>query len=135
MTQGQTEHPAGIPVPSTSRLLLATLGGAAAWTLHFLGSYALVGIGCVAGWRGIRASLAAGTVLLTVAALWATVVAWREWRRTSGDQPWDVALGEPRGWVAFLMLSGVLLGGLSAVTILLEGLGTLVLPVCDWTNR
>ncbi|HEX2220044.1 MAG TPA: hypothetical protein VHG35_14660 [Gemmatimonadales bacterium] len=135
MTQGETEHQLGIETAPTGRLLFGLLGGAAAWSLHFLASYAALSIGCVAGWRGIREILAIGTLVLLAVAVWSTVVAWREWRRVSGNQPWDVALGEPRGWFAYLMLTGVLMGVVSAFTIGLEGWGTLVLPVCGWDVR
>jgi hypothetical protein len=135
MTQGQTEHPAGVPIPATGRILFAVGGGAMAWTLHFLGSYALVAVGCVGGWPGVRTSLAIGTAALGALAAWSTVAAWRGWRRVSAGQRWDTALGEPLGWVAFLMLTGVILGGISLLTILLEGLGTLALPVCGWDAR
>jgi hypothetical protein len=135
MTQGETEHQLGTESAPTGRLLFALLGGAAAWSLHFLGSYAFIAIGCVAGWRGIREALAAGTLVLGAVAVWSTVVAWREWRRVSAGQSWDSALGEPRGWFAYLMLTGVLMGMLSVLTIALEGWGTLVLPVCGWDVR
>lgn len=135
MTQGETEHQLGTETAPTGRLLFALLGGAAAWSLHFLLSYAAASIGCVYGWRGIREMLAIGTLLLGAVAVWSTVVAWRDWRRVSGDQPWDSALGEPRGWFAYLMLTGVLMGVVSAFTIALEGWGTLMLPVCGWDAR
>jgi hypothetical protein len=135
MSQGEAEHPAGSPLPPLGHTLFALLGGAAAWTLHFTGSYAIVAIGCVAGWPGVRTSLVVGTVLLLVIAAWSTLAAWRAWRRVSGDQHWDVALGEPKGWFAFLMLTGVLMGAVAALTILLEGAGSLVLPVCGWDVR
>lgn len=135
MSQGETDQPAGIEVPSTGRMLFALLGGAIAWTLHFLGSYAIVAIGCVAGWNRTTVIVAIVTVLLGALAVWSTVAAWREWRRASGDQRWDTALSEPRGWYAWLMMAGVLLGGTSAFTILLEGFGPLVLPVCGWDVR
>ena len=135
MTQGETEQQLGIEGAPTGRLLFALLGGAAAWSLHFLGSYAVASIGCVAGWRGIRETLAVGTLVLGAIAVWSTLVAWRDWRRVSAGQSWDAALGEPRGWFAFLMLTGVLLGIVSAFTIALEGFGTLMLPVCGWDVR
>jgi hypothetical protein len=53
----------------------------------------------------------------------------------SPGQGWDSALSEPRGRVAFLMLTGVILGGISLLAILLEGLGTLALPLCGWDVR
>lgn len=135
MTQGETEHQLGTETAPTGRLLFALLGGAGAWSLHFLGSYAVASIGCVYGWRGIREILAIGTLVLGAVAVWSTVVAWRDWRRVSGAQPLDAALGEPRGWFAYLMLTGVLLGVVSAITIALEGWGTLALPACGWNVR
>lgn len=135
MTQGETELGTGTAVVTTGRTIFAVVGGAVGWTVHFTGSYALAAIGCVAGWRGIRESLAVGTVVLAMVAIWSTVVAYRDWRRSSGDQPWDSGLSEPRGWFPFLMLTGLLLGGMSAFTILLEGFGTLMLPVCGWDVR
>lgn len=135
MTQGETRHQLGTETAPTGRLLFALLGGAAAWSLHFLGSYALLAIGCVDGWGGIREALALGTLILAGIAAWSAVVAWRDWRRVSEGQPWDTALGEPRGWFAYLMLTGVLMGIVSVFTIALEGWGTLVLPVCGWDVR
>ena len=135
MTQGETEHQLGIERPPTGRLLFGLLGGAVAWSLHFLGSYALASIGCVAGWQEVHTMLAVGTLVLGAIAVWSTLVALREWRRVSGEQPLDAALGEPRGWLAFLMLTGVLLGAVSVLTIALEGLGTLTLAACGWNVR
>ncbi len=136
MSQGETEQviaPGNVP---TSRLLFAILGGAIAWTIHFLGSYAVVAIGCVAGWPRTAVTIVGlGTVLLGGVAVWSTVVAWREWRRVSSDQPVDAGLNEPRGWYAWLMLTGVLMGITSLVTIVLEGSGSLLLPACGWDVR
>ena len=135
MSQGQTEQATGTADTSAGRTLFAMLGGGVAWALHFLGSYAVVAIGCVAGWTATRLVVVAGTAALTAVALWSTVVAWREWRRSSGDQRWDTALSEPRGWYSWLMTVGVLLGITSVFTIVLEGFGTLMLPLCDWSVR
>jgi len=135
MSQGQTEQSVGTAGTSAARTLFALLGGAIAWALHFLGSYAVVAIGCVAGWSATRLGVAAGTAALGALALWSTVVAWREWRRSSGDQRWDTALSEPRGWYSWLMTVGLLMGITSAFTIVLEGFGTLMLPLCGWNVR
>ena len=135
MTQGETEQAAGTAGTSVGRTLFAVLGGALAWALHFLGSYAVLAVGCVAGWSSTRVIVAAETVVLTAVALRSTYVGWREWRRSSGDQPWDTALSEPRGWYSWLMTVGILLGITSAFTIVVEGFGTLMLPVCGWNVR
>jgi hypothetical protein len=135
MSQGETEQAVGTAGTSVGRLLFAVLGGAIAWSLHFLGSYAVVSVGCVTGWDSTLWIVAAGTAVLAALALWSTVVAWREWRRSSHGQPWDTALSEPRGWYSWLMTVGVLLGITSAFTIVLEGFGTLMLPLCGWDVR
>lgn len=135
MSQGESEQAIGTAGTSTGRTMFAVLGGSLAWALHFLASYALVSVGCVAGWSATVPILVAGTVGLGAVALWSTLIAWREWRRTGGGMPWDVALSEPPGWYVWLMTGGVLLGITSTFTILLEGLGTLMLPLCGWNVR
>jgi hypothetical protein len=135
MSQGETEQAVGTAGASAGRMVFAILGGAAAWSLHFLGSYAVVSVGCVARWGSTPWIVVAGTAVLAALAVWSTVVAWREWRRSSGGQPWDTALSEPKGWYSWLMTAGVLMGVTSAFTILLEGFGTLMLPLCGWNVR
>lgn len=135
MSQGETEQAVGTAGTSVGRTLFALFGGAIAWTLHFQGSYALVAIGCVAGWGSTLLIVAAETAVLAALALWSTAVAWREWRRSSDDQPWDAALSEPRGWYSWLMTAGVLMGITGAFAIALEGFGTLMLPLCGWDVR
>jgi hypothetical protein len=134
VSQGETEQAPGTAGTSTGRMLFALLGGATAWTVHFAGSYALVAIGCVARWSSTTMIVALETGALAALAAWSTLVALREWRR-AGRQPWDAALSEPRGWYAWLMTGGVLLGITSTFTILLEGYGTLMLPLCGWDAR
>jgi hypothetical protein len=135
VSQGETEQAVGTARTSAGRLLFAVLGGAAAWVLHFLGGYAVVSVGCVARWSATTWIVAAGTAALAAVALWSTALAWREWRRSSDDQPWDTALSEPRGWYSWLMTVGVLMGATSALTIALEGFGTMMLPLCGWNVR
>lgn len=136
MSQGETEQPPGVVIAPLGRRLFAILGGAIAWTLHFLGSYAVIAIGCVAGWAPTaRLVVAVGTVLFAGVAAWSTLIAWHEWRRVSGGQRWDEALNEPRGWYPWLMLIGVLMGLTSILTIVLEGSGSLLLPACGWNAR
>lgn len=135
MTQGQTEQAVGTAETSAGRMLFAVLGGALAWSLHFLGSYAILSVGCVARWEATTGIVVAGTAVLTALAVWSTAVAWREWRRSSDDQPWDTALSEPRGWYSWLMTVGILMGLTSAFAIALEGFGTLMLPLCGWNVR
>jgi hypothetical protein len=135
MTQGETEQQIGTAGASLGWALFTVFAGPAAWTLHLLGSYAIVAIGCVARWRGIEAVVAIGTLVLASLAAWSTISAWRVWRRSSGEQAWGQALSEPRGWFAWLMTIGVLLGAVSVLAILVEGAGVLLLPACGWDVR
>ncbi|HEX6644402.1 MAG TPA: hypothetical protein VF037_06985 [Gemmatimonadales bacterium] len=109
----------------------AALGGPLAWVVHFMGSYVLVALACTTGWEGLGATLAAATVMLAIVAGATTIVGLRGWRRTRAPQRLDAALNEPRGWRAFLMLSGIVLGALSAFTIVLQGLSALLVPACS----
>jgi hypothetical protein len=135
MSQGETEQAPGTAGQSSARTLFAVLGGAIAWSVHFVGSYALLAAGCVARWSGIPGLVLAATGLLGAVALWSTVVAYREWVRSSSGQRWDSSLSEPRGWYAWLMTVGVLMGITSIFAIVLEGLSSLFLPVCGWDVR
>jgi hypothetical protein len=135
MTQGETEQQIGTAGASLGWALFTVFGGAGAWTLHLLGSYAIVAIGCGARWRGIEEVVAIGTLVLAGLAAWSTISAWRGCRRSSGEQAWDQALSEPRGWFAWLMTIGVLLGAVSVLAILVEGAGVLLLPACGWDAR
>jgi hypothetical protein len=134
MSQGETE-PAGPVGTSTGVMLFALLGGAVAWSVHFLGSYALIAVGCVSGWTATPGLVGTATVALAAVAAWSTAVAWRRWGAASAGQSWDRALSEPRGWYAWLMTVGVLLGATSTFAIVLEGAGSLLLPVCGWDVR
>lgn len=113
------------------RVAFAMLAGPIAWAVHFMGSYALVTLDCTTGWDGARIAIAVATLLLAAVSLAAAVVGYRGWRERSAEQPWDAALAEPRGWVPFLMTSGAVLGLLSALTILLQGLSAVLVPVCS----
>lgn len=111
--------------------LFALFGGAGAWVLHFLGSYAFVTIGCMSRWSGVGPIVGASTLGLAGVAAASAGVAWRGWRRVSPGQRWYEALAEPQGWLAWLMMVGVLVGSLAALTILLQGFGAVLLPVCE----
>jgi len=113
------------------RVAFAVLAGPIAWAIHFMGSYALVALDCTTGWGGARLTIAVGTLLLAAVSLGAAAVGYRGWRERSAEQPWDAALAEPRGWVPFAMTSGGVLGLLSALTIILQGLSAVLVPVCS----
>lgn len=131
MSQGATAHDPRHDIGGWFSQLFAVLGGAAAWVLHFLGSYAYVTVGCMSRWPAVGPTVGVGTFALAGVAAWSAVLAWRDWKRVSEGQRWTEALSEPRGWFAWLMLLGVLVGGFAAFTILLQGVGAILLPVCE----
>ena len=135
MSQGETEQAVPRAETAPAGMLFAIVGGAIAWSLHFLGSYALIAVGCVSRWPSTAGIVGVFTLLLAAVAAWSTIAAWRRWRRSSAGQRWDTALSEPKGWYAWLMTVGVLLGATSTFAILLEGMGSLLLPVCGWDVR
>jgi hypothetical protein len=121
---------------STDRLGLgaaafAAGAGPAAWALHFMGSYALVALACTTGWTGVGVVLAIATILLALLAAASAVVGYRGWRESRAPQHLDAALNEPGGWRGFVMTSGIVLGALSAVSIILQGAATLLAPLCS----
>ena len=105
--------------------------GPAAWALHFMGSYALVALACTTGWSGIGAALAVATIVLALLAVASAVVGYRGWRESRAPQQLDAALNEPGGWRAFMTTSGIVLGALSALSIVLQGASTLLAPFCS----
>src|SRR5690606_3020695 len=80
------------PTISWFRTLRGSVSSLVVWALHFAASYALVGIGCDAGWQrlafaGVNA-LTAVLIALTLPALaliaWIGWRGWRAYRRTNG---------------------------------------------------
>ena len=105
--------------------------GPAAWVLHFMGSYAIVALACTTGWNGAPSMLVIATVLLALLAAASAVVGYRGWRESRAPQQLDAALNEPGGWRGFMLTSGIVLGALSALSIVLQGASTLLAPFCS----
>ncbi len=105
--------------------------GPAAWALHFMGSYALVSLACTTQWHGIGPVLVVATVALALLAVASAVVGYRGWRNSRAPQRLDAALNEPGGWRGFALTSGIVLGVLSALTIILQGASILLAPICS----
>ena len=102
------------------------LAAPVAWALHLLASYAIVGLGCMTGFRGTVALLALTTVVCAAAAVGAGVVAYRERRARASRAP-DGA------WSAsgtILIDIGLLASGVFAFVIVVAGLGPLFVPLC-----
>ena len=105
--------------------------GTAAWALHFMGSYVLIALACTTDWEGFGVVIVAATAALASLALASAVVGYREWRRTRAPQQLDLALNEPGGWRGFALTSGIVLGLMSALSIVLQGAASVMAPICS----
>lgn len=123
------------------RLVLALLGAPVAWTLHLLGGYFLVAVGCATAWAGTDAAILALTAFCVAGAVATGLLALRLWRRSQehrltdrepgDDEPWDARLGERGARANFLAISGVMLAILFTFAIVIEGLPPLFAPTCS----
>lgn len=127
--------------PSTERevslkeVWFGVLGGAIAWSVHFLVLYFLVEALCVTGTAGTRVFgfalpafvIAIVTVVALLVAFGAAVVAHRSWRRWRGSEHDEVRL---RGSGAHLLFLGLLLNGFFVLMILVETLPIFFLGPC-----
>ena len=116
---------------ATTTLMIGFLGAPTAWVAHLMASYFLVALGCTTAWGGTRVALGVATVVFAAAAVGAGWRSYRNWQRWRGGQPWDEAISEPRGRNGFMMIAGILLAGVFAITILLAGLPPFFVPICS----
>ncbi|RIK35952.1 MAG: hypothetical protein DCC55_28775 [Chloroflexi bacterium] len=133
----QTVEPREYQSVSLRQLWFSLGTGAVLWSVHLVASYAIVGLACERGlllhvvWQGmsvVRWVLLIFTLVAAALVLYATVLAYANWRHlspaeeTNGDQP--------AGRFRFMALTGALLNVLFLVSILLSIGPTLFLPLC-----
>ncbi len=129
---------ARVSVAVPPRTLWGSLAaGAVIWSLHLIVSYALVSLACergllqaiVGGFALVR-WLALGLTLLAAAAvLYATLVAYRQWRQM--EQTRTAHEDETSGRVRFMLLLAALLNGTFLLAIVVSFFPALFLPLCD----
>ena len=100
--------------------LVAVLGAPLAWTVHFLASYAVVGLACAAGRTRVDGPLVLVTAICLAAALASGVVAYRRWR----------ADGHVDDGQRDVMLVGVLGTVVFTTAIVLESVVPAFVPLC-----
>ncbi len=129
---------ARVSVTVPPRTLWGSLAaGAVIWSLHLLISYALVSVACergllqtIVGSFALMRWLALGLTLLAAAAvLYATVVAYGQWRQM--EQRRTRQEDETSGRVRFMLLLATLLNGTFLLAIVVSLFPVLVLPLCD----
>lgn len=117
------------------RLWFGTAAGAAAWAVHGLTMYVLVGEACKDGsgdWGALselemRWLLGGITIGLLAVAVTALALSFRNWRALA-HRPFTDALGRDRE--EFMALAGVFAGACFVAGIVWAGLGPLLLDVC-----
>jgi hypothetical protein len=134
----QTVEPREYQSVSLRQLWFSLGTGAVLWSVHLVASYALVGIACERGlllnvfWQemnGVRWTLLIFTLVTAAIVLYATILAYANWRHlspaahTNGEQP--------AGRFRFMALLGVLLNLHFFVSVLLSIFPSLFLPLCD----
>ena len=104
---------------STNRpLWLAFFAGPAAWTLHELVSYGLVGVACATGFGLVLHLVSLACLVLVAGGVWLVVRSQR------------LRLEPPADATDLLALSALLLNGLFAFAILMEALPNVVVSPC-----
>lgn len=125
--------------PGENRLLwFGLLTGPIVWSVYFLVVYAIVEVAC---WAGLQGSDLEGlnalsfiVLGLTFAALLITFyfgfLAYRTWQRMSRHTANYAGQSQAEQRSGFMAFAGVLLSGLFALTILLNGIPALILRPC-----
>ncbi len=122
--------------PSMRVLLFALLGGALAWSLHFVVSYGLIAWACTSGFSSVRGVLVVLTVLALAFTGWSSIVAWRGWHLARAldmpeDDAWDARMGERTARVSFIMVTGLILSIVFATGIIYQALTLFLVPLCQ----
>lgn len=113
------------------QLWFGLLGGPIAWFLHLVASYTAVPLVCATGLKVVLY----GIVGLTVAgAVAATLVAWRNWRRTGWAEA-ESSAGRAAARVHFMALSGVVLSAIFLFVIVVQSLPIFLQEACDPAGR
>jgi len=121
--------------PSRGALLVALLGGPAAWTTHLLAANALVGYACSESWGGVRVALVVLTVVALAGAVASGLLSRRLWMRARAvdrptDDRWDARMGERTARVSFLMVMGLVMAALFALGIAYQAAPVLLAQTC-----
>jgi hypothetical protein len=116
-------------------LLVALLGAPVAWTVQLLGAYTIVAVACSTEWGGARATVGVLTVVTFAAAVASGLVARRIWMRARlvdrpVDDSWDARMGERTARVSFLMVVGLVLAALFALSIIYQAVPVFMASVC-----
>src|SRR5947209_14687176 len=105
-------------------LWISILGGPIAWLLHFQINYTLVPHVCRSGHR---VTLYTCTAIFLAIALISALIGWSMWRRASNELEDDEAYSR----ASFMAAVGTLSGLMFALTIVAQGVATIMLNPCQ----
>lgn len=125
------------PVPVAWRTWFGFLGAPSVWAIHFMVVYALMEVGCVAGWdrfvvagiNGVALATLLGTLLSVPAIVAAGWVAYGLWRRSPRDTPPGKETADQNTHVG---QAGVFLSVLFLLAVIFETIPVFVLRPCGW---
>jgi heme/copper-type cytochrome/quinol oxidase subunit 2 len=132
--------PTPSPPPPKARQIstewVTLLAGPLVWTVYFLVGYTAAEFGCrglwlsgqIGGLQAIRVVVLVLTVLALAVSAWLFWRTWRRWRALRPDP--DAALTRAEERQRFMVLGGLLLGGLFTLAIVLTGIPALILEGC-----
>ena len=109
-------------------LWFGLFGGLTAWILHLAIGFVIVLDGCALGMSYLRLTIGIVTAVLALIALAAALVAYRTWGRV--DEAGDGDVGDRRGRIRFMAVTGVWLSGLALLIIVLLGIPVALLNPC-----
>jgi hypothetical protein len=141
MTVPAAAHPApAVRAVTPAALWFGLFGAPVAWSLQLLASYALVAHGCYPDAEpmtmpvipGLRALVLATGVAALAVALLAAGAAWRSWRAAQHEHKGghEALLEAGEGRTRFMALSGMLLGAVFVLGIVMNVVPLLLLRPC-----
>ncbi|MGQ0603929.1 MAG: hypothetical protein ACT4QE_19790 [Anaerolineales bacterium] len=130
-------HASSTPLPRNRWLLIGLLTGPVVWAVYFLVAYLVGEFGCLSGALqfavlGVPAVTAIVTLLTAIALIAVLIAGWKTfevWQQMKALDDTEAA-GREQARTRFLGFGGLLLSGLFAYAILLNGVPALVLRPC-----
>ncbi|WP_346797473.1 hypothetical protein R5M92_02070 [Halomonas sp. Bachu 37] len=99
--------------------------GPLAWALHLVVSYVLLAWVCASGHHWILHAITLVTLAMSLAGVW---LAWRQW--SAAGRQWPGSGDRQMSRIRFMAIGGLILGVLSALLIVAEGIPNFFFGAC-----